>query len=130
MTKVKLTNGTIVNASDVVVASGTLKISTTDFTVEELAELFSNKENTSMITLMTEADVECGYKTGFTSFAGIDYSAEGIKTVELFQPADVTEKRLSEAEGSIKANSQEISNVNGKIEETESAVDILLGTEV
>lgn len=130
MTKVKLTNGTIVNASDVILASGVLKISTTDLTVEELAELFSNKENTSMITLMTEADVECGYKTGFTSFAGIDYSAEGVKTVELFQPADVTEKRLSEAEGSIKANSQEISNVNGKIEETESAVDILLGTEV
>ena len=102
MTKIKLANGAIVNASDVIVANGVLKISTTDFTVEELANLFSNKENTSLITLMTEADVECGYKTGFTSFAGIEYSADGVKTVELFQPVDVTEKRVADAEG--KAN--------------------------
>ena len=51
---------------------------------------------------MTEADVECGYKTGFTSFAGIEYDADGVKTVELFQPVDVTEKRIADAEG--KAN--------------------------
>ena len=99
MTKIKLVNGAIVNASDVIVANGVLKISTNDLTVEELANLFSNKENTSLITLMTEADVECGYKTGFTSFAGIDYSADGFKTVELFQPVDVTEKRVADAEG-------------------------------
>lgn len=99
MTKVKLSNGTIVNATDVKVVSGVLKITTTDFAVEELANLFSDKENTSLITLMTEANVECGYKTGFTSFAGIDYSAEGVKTVELFQPVDVTEKRVANAEG-------------------------------
>lgn len=99
MTKVKLSNGTIVNATDVKVVSGVLKITTTDFAVEELANLFSDKENTSLITLMTEANVECGYKTGFTSFVGIDYSAEGVKTVELFQPVDVTEKRVANAEG-------------------------------
>ena len=99
MTKVKLVNGTIVNATDVKVVNGTLKISTTDLTVEKLAKLFSDKENTSLITLMTEADVECGYKTGFTSFAGIEYNADGVKTVELFQPVDVTEKRIAEAEG-------------------------------
>ena len=99
MTKIKLVNGTILNASDVKVVNGALKISTTDFTVEELAELFSNKENTSLIVLMTEADVECGYKTGFTSFAGIGYDADGVKTVELFQPVDATEKRIADAEG-------------------------------
>ena len=102
MTKVKLSKGTILNASDVKVVNGALKISTTDFTVEELANLFSDKENTNLIVLMTEADVECGYKTGFTSFAGIEYDADGVKTVELFQPVDVTEKRISDAEG--KAN--------------------------
>lgn len=102
MTKIKLVNGAIVNASDVIVANGVLKISTSDFTVEELANLFSDKENTNLITLMTEADVECGYKTGFTSFAGIEYSADGVKTVELFQPVDVTEKCIADAEG--KAN--------------------------
>ena len=48
---------------------------------------------------MTEADVECGYKTGFTSFVGITYGADGVKTVELFQPVDVTEKRVANAEG-------------------------------
>ena len=99
MTKIKLVNGAIVNASDVKVENGTLKISTADFTVEELANLFSDKENTNLIVLMTEADVECGYKTGFTSFAGIEYDANGVKTVELFQPVDVTEKRISDAEG-------------------------------
>ena len=102
MTKVKLVNGTIVNATDVEVVNGTLKISTAESTVEELANLFSDKENTNLIVLMTEADVECGYKTGFTSFAGIEYDADGVKTVELFQPVDVTEKRISDAEG--KAN--------------------------
>ena len=99
MTKVKLSNGAVLNATDVEVVNGTLKISTVDSTVEELAELFSNKEYTSYIVLMTEADVECGYRTGFTSFAGIEYDADGVKTVELFQPVDVTEKRIAEAEG-------------------------------
>lgn len=99
MTKIVLSNGAIINASDVKVENGTLKITTEDYTVEELAEMFSNKENTSFITLMTEANVECGYKTGFTSFAGINYSTDGVKTIELFQPVDVTEKRVSEAEG-------------------------------
>ena len=60
MTKVKLSNGTIVNASDVQVVEGVLKITTTDLTVEELGNLFSNKENTSYVVLMTEAEVECG----------------------------------------------------------------------
>ena len=117
MTKIKLVNGAIVNASDVIVANGTLRISTNDLTVEELANLFSDKENTSLITLMTEADVECGYKTGFTSFAGIDYSADGVKTVELFQPVDVTEKRVAEAEG--KANQ---ANAKTNVLEEQNAV--------
>lgn len=99
MTKIKLVDGTILNASDVEVVNGALKISTTESTVEALAELFSNKENTSYIVLMTEGGVECGYKTGFTSFAGINYDVDGVKTVELFQPVDVTEKRISDAEG-------------------------------
>ena len=121
MTKIKLVNGAIVNASDVIVANGVLKISTNDFTVEELANLFSDKENTSLITLMTEADVECGYKTGFTSFAGIDYSADGVKTVELFQPVDVTEKRVADAEG--KAN-----QANAKAVELEEQNAVLAST--
>ena len=119
MTKVKLSNGTIVNATDVEIVNGILKISTTESTVEKLAKLFSNKENTSLITLMTEADVECGYKTGFTSFAGINYDAEGIKTVELFQPVDITEKRIAEAEG--KAN-----QANEKTAVLESTLDSIL----
>ena len=121
MTKIKLVNGAIVNASDVILENGALKISTNDLTVEELANLFSNKENTSLITLMTEADVECGYKTGFTSFAGIDYSADGIKTVELFQPVDVTEKRVADAEG--KAN-----QANVKTAELEEQNAVLAST--
>ena len=102
MTKIKLTNGTIIDASDIKFINGALKITTTDFTVEKLAQLFSKKENTSLITLMTESDVECGFKTGFTSFAGISYDANGVKTVELFQPVDATEARIAKAEG--KAN--------------------------
>lgn len=121
MTKIKLVNGAIVNASDVILENGVLKISTSDLTVEELANLFSNKENTSLITLMTEADVECGYKTGFTSFAGIDYSADGVKTVELFQPVDVTEKRVADAEG--KAN-----QANEKTTELEEQNAVLAST--
>jgi hypothetical protein len=40
MTKIKLTDGTIINASTVEVVYGTLKITTTEYTVEELAEIF------------------------------------------------------------------------------------------
>lgn len=109
MTKIKLTNGTIINASNVELVSGVLKISTTESTVEELAEIFSNKEKTSLLILMTESGVESGYKKGFTSFAGINYDAEGVKTVELFQPKDVTEARISNAEATAnfaKANAE------------------------
>ena len=115
MTKIKLTNGTIINASDVVVVNGTLKITTTDSTVEKLAKLFSNKENTSLITLMTETEVECGYKTGFTSFSGITYDANGVKTVELFQPVDVTEKRIADAEGKAAMATNKANEANKKV---------------
>ena len=130
MTKVKLSNGTIVNASDVEVVNGVLKISTTDFTVEELAELFSNKENTSLIVLLTESDVESGYKTGFTSFAGINYNANEVKTVELFQPKDVTESRLAKAEGTANLAKETSDALTAKTTELEETVNALLGTEV
>lgn len=103
MTKVRLVDGTIVNATDVELVHGTLQISTEELTVEELAELFSDKNNVSLITLLTEHGTESGYKVGFTSFAGIKYSAEGVKTVELFQPKDVTEQRVANAEGNANA---------------------------
>ena len=128
MTKIKLVNGTIVNASDVAVINGALRISTTDFTVEELADLFSDKENTSLIVLMTAADVECGYKTGFTSFAGIDYSADGVKTVELFQPVDVTEKRVADAEGKASQAASTANEANEKTTVLEEQNAVLAST--
>lgn len=99
MTKVKLLNGTIISAKTVELVEGVLKITTTEHTVEELAEMFSDKENTNLITLMTESGIETGFQTGFTSFAGILYGADGLKTVQLFQPVDVTESRISNVEG-------------------------------
>ena len=98
MTKIKLTNGAVINADSIDLSNGVLRIITSELTVEELATLFSDKSNTSRITLMTESGLETGYKTGFTSFAGINYDADGTKTVELFQPKDVTEARLSNVE--------------------------------
>ncbi len=120
MTKIKLTNGAIICASAVEFVGGILKITTTDHTVEELAEMFSDKENTSLLTLMTESEIETGIQKGFTSFAGIDYDSEGVKTVKLFQPVDATESRIANVEGT----------ANQAIAETaelEAAVDALLG---
>lgn len=120
MTKIKLVNGTIISASTVELVAGVLKITTTEHTVEELAEMFSNKENTNLITLMTESEIETGIQTGFTSFSGIDYDSEGVKTVKLFQPVDATESRIANAEGT----------ANQAIAETaelEATVDALLG---
>ena len=122
MTKVKLTNGVVINAEEVTIENGILKISTNENTVEELAEMFSNKENTSLITFLTETEVESGYRIGFTSFMGITYHADGLKTVEMSQPADVTEERISNAEGSINL-------VNENVTELESTVNALLGAE-
>lgn len=121
MTKIKLSNGTIINASSVELDKGVLKITTADHTVEELAEMFSDKDNISLITLLTESEKETGYKTGFTSFAGINYGADGLKTIELFQPVDVTEARLSNTEG--------IANLaNEKANELEETVNAILNT--
>lgn len=122
MTKVKLTNGTIINAESVVLENGILKISTTELTVEELAELFSKKENTNLITLLTESEKESGYKTGFTSFAGINYDETGLKTIELFQPADVTESRISSAEGTANQASAATETLASEITDTQLAV--------
>ena len=99
MTKVKLTNSFIIEAKEVEIKNGILNISTVENTVEELAEMFSNKDNTNLITFLTAADAESGFRVGFTSFIGIDYDADGVKTIKLAQPADTTESRISKAEG-------------------------------
>lgn len=115
MTKIRLANGIILDATNVELKNGVLSLKlNSDKTVEELAILFRNKTNTALITLMTENRTETGYKRGFTSFAGINYNADGTKTIELFQPKDVMEARLADTEGKIvqvnnavaKANSQ------------------------
>lgn len=103
MTKIKLADGAIINAETVEIVNGVLEISTKDHTVEELAEIFSEKGKTNLIILMTESEIESGYQKGFTSFAGIRYGADGLKTVQLFQPADLTEARISNAEGTANA---------------------------
>lgn len=120
MMKIKLVDGTVINAENVDLVKGTLEISTKDHTVEELAGIFSNKETTNCITLMTESGIETGIQTGFTSFAGIDYDSEGVKTVKLFQPVDASEARIANAEG---AANQAISETA----ELEATVDALLG---
>lgn len=99
MRKIKLLDGTIIEITEKSLINGILKISTKEKTVEELAELFSNKENTNCIAILTRNEKEIGYKIGFTSFAGITYDVEGVKTVELFQPVDVTEARIANLEG-------------------------------
>ena len=99
MRKIKLVDGTIIEILEKSLINGILKISTKEKTVEELAELFSNKENTNYIATLSRNDVEIGFNKGFTSFAGITYDTDGIKTVELFQPKDVTEARISNLEG-------------------------------
>lgn len=98
MGKIKLANGTELNVTNVELVKGVLKISTNDLTVEKLATLFSNKDNTCFINLLTDNREESGYKKGFTSFAGISYGTDGVKTVELYQPVDATELRISNAE--------------------------------
>ena len=125
MTKIKLTDGTIINASNVEVVKGTLKITTTEKTVEQLHKIFSDKSKTSLITLMTESEIETGYKTGFTSFAGINYDVDGNKTVELFQPKDVTESRLSNVEGSTERLTVETNENSENIIDVQAQVDYI-----
>lgn len=122
MTKVKLVDGAIINAESVELVNGVLKIVTKNGTVEELAEVFGNAENTALITFLTESEIESGYKTGFTVFAGINYTAEGVKTVELCQPVYVTEARVANAEGTANL-------ANDKVNELGTTVDALLGVE-
>lgn len=120
MTKIKLSDGTIINAESIELVNGALKITTAEKTVERLAEIFSDKEKTNLIILMTESEKETGYKKGFTSFAGIKYDSEGLKTIVLFQPVDATEERISNAEGTANLAEQ-------KAHELETTVNALLG---
>ena len=122
MTKIKLTDGTIINASNVEVVKGVLKITTAERTVEELAALFSDKEKTSLITLMTESGSESGYKTGFTSFSGIIYGADESKTIELFQPVDVTESRIANAEGVANLANEEMKKLATEMTNAQAAM--------
>ena len=123
MTKVKLVDGTIVNASSVELVAGVLKITTLDSTTEELAEMFSDEENISLLTFLTASGIETGYKTGFISFAGIDYDAAGTKTINLMQPMDLTEERVATAEGTAHRALEETN-------ELDEVVSALLGEEV
>ena len=126
MTKIKLADGTIINASSVELVNGVLKIATTDLTVEELVNLFDNKENTSLITMLTESDVESGFKTGFTSFAGVMYGTDGVKTVELYQPKDTTEARISNAEGTAAFASNKADTISEETAVLATTIDSIL----
>lgn len=123
MTKVKLVNGTIINAESVELVNGVLRIATTELSVEELASLFSNDAITNCITLMTESGKDFGYKTGFTSFAGIQYLADGVKVIEMFQPIDEMAKQISTLTGLT-------SRVENDVNEVKSSINSLFGVEV
>lgn len=122
MTKIKLVDGTIINAETVELVGGVLKIATKEKTVEKLAKLFSDKANTNHIVLMTESEIESGFKTGFTSFAGINYSEDGTKTIEMFQPVDSTEARIANAEGAANKASTTTEELASEITDTQLAL--------
>lgn len=123
MTKIKLVDGTIINASKVEMShGGALHITTAEHTVEELAEIFANESNTNLITLMTESEKECGYRIGFTSFSGINYDTDGNKTVELFQPANVTEARIANAEATANMANMSAYNLATEVTDTQMAI--------
>ncbi len=128
MTKVKLVNGTVINASDVIFKNGSLNITTADHTVEELAKIFSDKSNLSHIVLLTENGIESGYKDGFTSYAGIKYNTDGTKTVELFQPKDVTEARISKIENTANGVKEAAKNTHDKVQKLEESNSTMLET--
>jgi hypothetical protein len=67
--------------------------------------------NTSYIATLSRNDVEIGFNKGFTSFAGITYDTDGIKTIELFQPKDVTEARIANLEGATNETKNTVASV-------------------
>ena len=135
MRKIKLLDGTIIEITEKSLINGILKISTKEKTVEELAEIFSNKENTNYIAILSRNDVEIGFNKGFTSFAGITYDTDGIKTIELFQPKDVTEARISNLEGATNETKNTVANVetsmsNFKVEQKQEMENALIDMEL
>lgn len=120
MTKIKLIDGTVIDSISVEVTKGILKITTNDFTPEQLAAFFGNSENTSIIKIMTESEIESGAIAGFTSFVGVIYNEDKTKTVGLVQPVNSTESMISDA--LFKANS-----ANTKTEELEAVVNAIIG---
>ena len=130
MTIILLADGTIIHASEVDLSNGILRITTNDLPVEELAALFSDKSKTSLIKMLTESGMESGYEVGFTSFAGIQYGADGLKTVALFQPVDELEHRVSETEAATAMTADELVKTNVKVADVDATLATLLGAEV
>lgn len=129
MNKIKLSNGTVLSVQKIELLNGILKLTTLEYTVEQLADMFSNKENTKLIAILTEAGTESGYKEGFTSFGGITYSSSGAKTIELFQPVDPTEARLTAAEVNISKAQNLAKNAKDKANSVDETINVLLGVE-
>lgn len=127
MDKIKLTNDLIISIENIELINGTLTISIREgFTVDELITIFSDINNTSVIAIMTEDETEVGMKIGFTSFAGINYHADGLKIVELFQPVDETEARLAQAEAATNLATSKLSEVEEQNEILSITVDSIL----
>ena len=127
MIRVRVADGTVINAERVELVNGALNIVTKDHTVEELAGVFGNSENTGLITFLTESGAESGFKTGFTSFSGITYDAEGCKTVELFQPVDLTERKVATAMGIATRASEDVKASKESINGLDRTLNTLLG---
>ena len=126
MDKIKLVDGTILSAESIELINGVLKISTRDNTIDGLIELFSNSANTHTIVILTEDEVECERKIGFTSFAGIRYNADGLMTVEMFQPKDELELRVASAEATANLATSKITEVEEQNEILSITVDSIL----
>lgn len=121
MTKIKLVTGEIIACESVEIIGSVLHFTIKDkMTSEELAVLFKDKEKTSNIIFLTESGKVSGNREGFTSYAGQNIDENGVITVLLIQPRDVTEARISSAEGTAHQASAKADAVQ---EETQASIE-------
>lgn len=100
MTTIKLTNGTLIPCEIIETKNGVLMIETnTEQTTEELRVLFAAKENLTVLELQTPSGDKLGERYGYVCYSGILLLENGNKCIELTQEIDVTEQRITRAEG-------------------------------
>ena len=115
--KIKLTDGTMYEISDIKIDKGVLFIDFRDKTAEEVQAILSVPGNLNRIELLNDNEKMYAYYSKYSVFAGVYLNPDtGINQGMLTQEKDEVLSRLTEAESAAKTATTTCSEVSAKME--------------